>query len=64
MENLVINFLRMVDDLHEYSFYREVLKIRTYAQENPNWDSEEDISDFFRKEAIELLSLTDEQMAW
>ena len=45
-------------------FYFEVLKLRTYAQENPNWDSEEEISDFFRTEALELLALTDEQMAW
>lgn len=64
MENLVINFLRMVDDLHEYSFYREVLKIRTYAQENPNWDSEEDISSFFETEAREILALKDEHLEW
>jgi len=64
MENLVINFLRRIDDLHEYSWSREVLKIRTYAQENPNWDSEEDISSFFREEALELLALKDEHLEW
>jgi len=64
MENLVINFLRNCDEYCERMFYFEVLKLRTYAQENPEWDSEEEISDFFRKEALELLALTDEQMAW
>jgi len=64
MENLVINFLRNCDEYCERMFYFEVLKLRTYAQENPNWDSEEEISDFFRTEALELLALTDEQMAW
>jgi hypothetical protein len=64
MENLVINFLRNCDDYCEKLFYLRVLELRTYAQENPNWDSEEEISDFFMKEAEELLALTDEQLAW